>query len=130
MQAHRRMKLTMNSGHPQPDCGVTFALVIVVIVFIICHVPTLVLRIIPCLVLRTTLNSTEVWYFMSEIASVLVILNSAVNFFIYTLANKRFRDVLTETICRRHAETLVVTARPIAIAEEPADDPPPALVLR
>ena len=126
-KAHRRMKLAMNSGRQQQDSNVTVALIIVVIVFIICHVPTLVSRIVYYLVPYKTLILNDVWIFTYDIATMLVILNSAVNFFIYILANKRFRDVLTETICRRHAATLVVTARPIASAEEPSDDPPPEL---
>ena len=77
---------------------------------------------------RDVLKLNDVWIFTYDIANMFIILNSAVNFFIYILANKRFRDVLTETICRRHVDTLVVTAaRPIASAEEPADDPPPEL---
>ena len=127
MKDHRRVKLAMNTARQQQDSNVTFALIIVVIVFIICHVPTLVLRIVYYLVPFEVLKLNDVWIFTYDIATMLVILNSAVNFFIYILANKRFRDVLTDTICRRHADTLVVTARPIASAEEPADDPPPEL---
>ena len=127
MKAHRRMKLAMNRGRQQQDSNVTFALIIVVIVFIICHVPKLVLMIVLYVVPYKVLKLSDVWHFMRDIATMFIILNSAVNFFIYILANKRFRDVLTETICRRHVDTLVVTARPIASAEEPADDPPPEL---
>ena len=127
MKAHRRMKLAMHRGRQQQDSSVTFALIIVVIVFIICHVPTLVSRIAYYLVPYKTLILNDVWIFTYDIANMFIILNSAVNFFIYILANKRFRDVLTETICRGHAATLLVTARPIASAEEPADDPPAEL---
>ena len=127
MKAHRRMKLAMNRGRQQQDSSVTFALIIIVIVFITCHVPTLVSRIVYYLVPYETLILNDVWIFTYDIATMLVILNSAVNFFIYILANKRFRAVFTDMICRRPAEALVVTARRIANAEEPADDPPAEL---
>ena len=127
MEVHRRMKLAMNSGRQQQDSNVTFALVIVVIVFIICHVPKLALRIVIYLVPYKELKLDDVWHFMRDIANMFIILNSAINFFIYILANKRFRDVLTEIVCRRHADTLVFTARPIASAEEPVDESQPAL---
>ena len=48
MKAHRRRQLEMNrpSLHNQPDSNMTFALIMVVIVFIICHVPTIILSIV------------------------------------------------------------------------------------
>ena len=39
MKARRRMQAEMQRQHCQPDSSMTFALVIVVIVFIICHAP-------------------------------------------------------------------------------------------
>ena len=40
-KAHRRMQAKMQYQHSQPDSSMTFSLVIVVIVFIICRVPLL-----------------------------------------------------------------------------------------
>ena len=104
MKAHRRMQLEMNSLQNQQDSNMTFALVMVVVVFIICHVPRCLLSMVPY---------GNLWRVLNYISTVLIVLNSAVNFAIYTLANKRFREVLTKTICRRHTPTerRVVTAR-------------------
>ena len=116
MKAHRRMHLEMNSLHNKQDGNMTSALVMVVIVFIICHVPNTVLSFLP---LDPMLTRSEVWFIVKYISQVLLILNSAVNFAIYTLANKRFREVLTKTICRRHRPTegRAITARQMARAE-------------
>ena len=73
----------------------------------------------------------EMWYdidvlfIVCDISNTLVILNSAVNFAIYILANKRFREVLTKTICRRHIPTegRVVTDSQMARAEVVRDEP-------
>ena len=113
MKAHRRMQLEMNSLHNKQDGNMTSALVMVVIVFIICHVPDAVLWMLGIWVPMRI--SSEV----NSISKVLLILNSAVNFAIYTLANKRFREVLTKTICRRHRPTegRAFTARQMARAE-------------
>ena len=117
MKAHRRMQLEMNSLHNKQDGNMTSALVMVVIVFIICHVPIVVLSMLGTLV--PMLTRSEVWFIVNYILEVLLILNSAVNFAIYTLANKRFREVLTKTICRRHRPTegRAITARQMARAE-------------
>ena len=125
MKAHRRMQLAMNSLHNQPDNNMTFALVMVVIVFIICHVPNVVLEIVWMVVPSEVFYFNEVWYIVRQMSPVLMIINSAVNFAIYTLANKRFREVLIKTICRRHIPTegRVVTARQMARAEVVRDEP-------
>ena len=125
MKAHRRMQLAMNSLHNQPDNNMTFALVMVVIMFIICHGPEVVLRIVWMVVPSEVFYYNEVWYIVLQMSRVLMILNSAVNFIIYTLANKRFREVLITTICRRHTPTegRVLTARQMARAEVVRDEP-------
>ena len=125
MKAHRRMQLEMHSLHNQPDNNMTYALVMVVIMFIICHVPNVVLEIVWLVVPSEVFYGDEVWVIVGQMSRVLMILNSAVNFIIYTLANKRFREVLIKTICRRHTPTegRVVTARQIATAEVVSDEP-------
>ena len=125
MKAHRRMQQEMNSQHNQQENSMTFALVMVVVVLIVCHVPSFVSWMVWILVSSEVLLVNEVWYIVEEISDVLVIFNSAINFLIYTLANKRFRDVLTKTICRRHGpiERRVVTARQMARAEAIRDEP-------
>ena len=128
MKAHRRMQLEMNSLHNQQGNNMTFALVMVVIVFIICHVPQVVLLMVWMVVpIEVSYNNlTLVWYIACDISRVLIMLNSAVNFAIYTLANKRFREVLTKTICRRHipTEIRVVTTRQMARAVNDGNDTP------
>ena len=125
MKAHRRMQLEMNSLQNQQDNNMTFALILVVVVFVICHVPRFLVSMLWIVVPIEVLVVNEVWYVLDHLSVVLVILNSAVNFAIYTLANKRFREVLTKTICRRRTPTerRVVTARQMARAEVGRDEP-------
>ena len=120
MKAHRRMQQEMNSLHSQQDSNMTFALILVVVVFVICHVQRFLLSMVPHEVFNDNL-----WRVLRSISTVLIVLNSAVNFAIYTLANKRFREVLTKNICRRHTPTerRVVTARQMVRAEVGRDEP-------
>ena len=114
MKAHRRMQQEMNSLHNQPDSNMTFALVMVVVVFIVCQVPNVVVGILWTVVPIEMWYDIDVLFIVCDITNTLVILNSAVNFAIYILANKRFREVLTKNICRRRTST----ARRVATANQ------------
>ena len=110
MKAHRRMQLEMQSRSQQNDGGVTFALVIVVIVFIACQVPTFVGYALNGVLPSETRYCGGVMFYFEPIASLLIALNSSINFFIYIVANKAFRDVLVEKVFGRRTPIPVVTA--------------------
>ena len=99
MKAHRRMQAQMQRQYSQPDKSMTFALVIVVIVFIICRAPVLIWTV---MLLLGWLSSVARCYIALMYYTLLTI-NSAVNFIIYILVNRRFRNVLFENICRRRS---------------------------
>ena len=128
MKIHRRMQLEMNRVSNTQDSSVTSAFVIVVVVFIICHTPRFVVRLLSVVALRYNYqaffwNEVNLHCLISELASMPVILNSAVNFAIYILACKSFRDVLIEHVCRRRTDMEVVIAhRAEGVNDEPDDD--------
>ena len=90
MNDHRRMQLQMKSQLSRLDSNVTFALIIVVVVFIICHVPIVLLTVTGYF----EYNSMIVECYLTRITLMFLLLNSAVNFFIYILSNQAFRAVL------------------------------------
>ena len=100
MKAHRRMQTEMQSRSQPDDGNVTFALVIVVIVFIVCQVPTFVGYALMEVLGSDVISCGGIVYYLGHMTTVLLTLNSAVNFFIYIFANKRFRDVLTENVMK------------------------------
>ena len=109
MKAHRSMQLEMQSRSQQHYSNVTIALVIVVIVFIACQVPTFVFYVLwEVLPFEARYCGGFLFYF-APIVNVLVTLNSSINFLIYIMANTTFRDVLVENVCRRRTNTTVVT---------------------
>ena len=122
------MQLEMNSLPNQQNSNTTFALVMVVIVFIICHVPMFVVKMLSHVITSQvfTLSDLVLSFVMRDVSYVLTVVNSAVNFVIYILANKRFREVLTKTVCIRHrpTERRVVTARQMPGAEDEFNDTP------
>ncbi|KAI0240620.1 FMRFamide receptor, partial [Lamellibrachia satsuma] len=99
LKALRRKRMEMQSLRQQQDNNVTFVLIIVVIVFIICQVPALVNQVMWNVAPDEARTCGGFQFYLRNIANMLVILNSAVNFIIYILFNKRFRHVLIQTVC-------------------------------
>ena len=110
MKAHRRMQGESQSTSNQEDSSMTFALIIVVIVFVMCQAPRLLWIVIQYL----SEPFDMVWCYSFQILCTLILLSSVVNFFIYIVMNKRFRDVLTENGCSRNADIEYATVNMMA----------------
>ena len=110
MNAHRRMQLEMQSRSQQNDSNVTFALVIVVIVFVVCQVPTFVWYVLAKVLPREANDCGGFLFYTGYIIDMLVTFNSSINFVIYVIANKAFRDVLVEKVLGRLPQIPAVTA--------------------
>ena len=98
LKARRRKRTEMGSQLQQNDNNVAVVLIIVVVVFIICQIPAFV----HFALLNVMSEDVEVcggydFYFL-PVANLLLVLNSAVNFVIYVVFNKRFRHVLTQSV--------------------------------
>ena len=117
MKAHRRMQLEMPSRGQHNDSNVTFALVIVVIVFIVCQVPTFFSYLLWDVLPSKAMDCGGVLFYFGSIVDVFVTFNSSTNFLIYTIANKVFRDVLMEKVFCRHPQIPVDTAHEMARTE-------------
>ena len=115
MKAHRRMQAEMQRQHSHPDSSMTFALIIVVTVFIICRAPVLIWSVMWLMGLRRV--TTVVLCYTSVMYSTLHALNSAVNFVIYIVINRRFRNVLFANVCRRRSSIPVTTANMMTMPE-------------
>ena len=101
LKASRRTRMEMQSVRQQQDNNITFVLIIVVTVFIICQVPALINRVMWIVAPVDTTHCGGFQFYLWPIATMLVIFNSAINFVIYILFNKRFRHVLIQTACCR-----------------------------
>ena len=100
LNTHRRMQVQNRSI--QKDNSTTFVLVIVIVVVIICQVPQ-VFNFFLQISLSTFTNTCDSLFYLQHISVALVVLNSAVNFIIYIVCNKRFRAVLIEKVFNRNA---------------------------
>ena len=98
LKAFRRKRMEMLSLRQQQDNSVTFILIIVVIFLIISQGLALVNLGLWNMAPETKICG-GVKFYLRHIANMLTTLNSAVNFVIYALLNKRFRHVLTLNVC-------------------------------
>ena len=121
LNTHRRMQI-QNRSIPK-DNSTTFVLVIVVVVVIICQVPQ-VFNVFLQLSLSTFMNSCASLFYLEHISVTLVVLNSAVNFIIYIVCNKRFRAVLIEKVFNGNAPQQEAIAHEMEGVEngEPANE--------
>ena len=100
LNTHRRMQVQNRSI--QKDNSTTFVLVIVIVVVIICQVPQ-VFNFFLRNSRSTSTNTCDSLFYLEHISVALVVLNSAVNFIIYIVCNKRFRAVLIEKVFNGNA---------------------------
>ena len=98
----RQRRKEMQTRSQKHDNNVTFVLIIVVVVLIICQVPALVSRVLWRVFPLEWRGCDRFQFYLGDIANVLVILNSTVNFIIYAFLNKRFQRVLVGTVCVWH----------------------------
>ena len=100
LNTHRRMQIQNRSI--QKDNSTTFVLVVVIVVAIVCQLPQL-FNFFLQLPRPTYTNICGSLFYLEQISVTLVVLNSAVNFVIYILCNKRFRVVLIENVFNRNS---------------------------
>ena len=98
LKTRRRNRTEMVSQRQQNDNNVTLVLIIVVVVFIICQVPAFVGWALLNVASKGAHLCGGYDFYLRPVANTLVALNSAVNFVIYVVFNKRFRHVLTRTV--------------------------------
>ena len=96
----KRKRMEMQSLRQQQDNNVTFVLIIVVLVFMICQLPALINQLLWNILADEHRQCGGFQYYFSRLCNLLVIINSAINFLIYFLFNKRFRTVFLETVCK------------------------------
>ena len=122
LKARRRKRMELVSQLQQNDNNITVVLIIAIVVFVVCQIPAFIgFALLGARSENRTLCGDNRFY-LRPFADTLRALNSAVNFVIYVLFNKRFRHVLARTVgCCRVTEDadrrLMSTARsPVCVA--------------
>lgn len=85
-------------GHLQQD--LTLILVVVIFAFSLCQTPTFVDHILWTVVNKTETHCGNWHYYYTAVADTLAILNSSINFIIYVLTSRKFRQGLVTLFAR------------------------------
>ena len=97
----KSLNRAQQSEHSLED-GITFTLVVVVIVFVVCQTPTPVARLLLAILGPEGKRCGQFYFYFEYISDFLVFLNSSVNFLIYVLCARRFRsNLLAVALCLR-----------------------------
>ena len=119
-QLHREMRV---KGHyvssansrftSQTENNATLVLIIIILVFIVCETPELILRIL--IVLDQHVDSisaiSPAFYRFNTMSALFMVINCSINFFIYFLFGKRFRYIMKETFIYKFQTTTSLLTR-------------------
>ncbi|KAK2144940.1 hypothetical protein LSH36_717g00003 [Paralvinella palmiformis] len=119
-QLHREMRVkghyvgTAGAGYTsQTENNATLVLIIIILVFIVCETPELILRIL--IVLDQHVDSisaiSPAFYRFNTMSALFMVINCSINFFIYFLFGKRFRYILKETFIYKFQTTTSLLTR-------------------
>lgn len=87
-----------NAGDTCSDNNATFVLIVIVLVFIVCETPELILKIITVIQRHFHYDLfSETLLRFNIISQLLMVINSSVNFFVYIFFGRRFRHILNDT---------------------------------
>ena len=100
--------MQLHTPHSHNEQSMTLVLVIIIMVLIVCQLPALVTRMLWIPAPNEAYLCGGYMFYTVPITNMLVILNSAVNFIIYIIFNKRFRDIIMAKVFKRHATQQVV----------------------
>lgn len=104
------------------EANASIVLIIIVIVFIVCETPELVLKILT--VMRRHMQSLEAMFTLDFIhtftttSEVLMVFNSSINFIIYCAFGKRFRHVMKETFKKSFSLPTVFTPESLPLHQQ------------
>ena len=95
-QAIRQRKRRMTSRRQENENNITLVMIIIVLVFMLCQAPARIVQ----LVWRYIYEHCETYqFYLIHVSNTLEVLNSSINFVIYFMFRKRFRDIVWAHYC-------------------------------
>ncbi|ELU14305.1 hypothetical protein CAPTEDRAFT_25162, partial [Capitella teleta] len=95
-QATQKRRRRMSSRRSDNENNITLVMIMVVVIFMLCQAPA---RIVQCAWGYRYAHCLQFQYYLIHISNTLEVLNSSVNFLIYCIFHKRFRDILYASYC-------------------------------
>ena len=102
----RKAQLT---GHQAPEDHITLCIIFIVFIFVICQTPALINQILWAVTDHADRDCGKFHFYYTKISDVLVVINSSVNFIIYCLFGKSFRQIFVDFFCANSCITYIKT---------------------
>ena len=125
--SRRRHREFRSSGNGPVENNATLVLIIIVLVFIVCETPELIIKVISTIERHTksgNVFSTQAFRYPIILSEVLMVVNSSINFIIYVTFGRRFRHVMKETFKYRLSITSALTRESIPLQNNHYQPPP------
>ena len=97
---HFRFRLSIRTRQSRED-STTLVLIVVVVAFLICQTPTLFQRLFYTIFRDEGQKCPHFFFYFERFADYCAILNSCINFIIYVMFSRRFRQVLWSSLRRK-----------------------------
>ena len=97
-----RLEYRKNMFMPQrkgKEDNTTFVLIVIVAIFLVCQMPTLFQRVFYFILVDDNVKCGEFFFYFSRFTDYLVIVNCSVNFIVYILFARQFRETLWSILC-------------------------------
>lgn len=95
-QAIRQRKRRMTSRRQENENNITLVMIIIVLIFMLCQAPARIVQ----LVWGYKYKHCETYqFYLIHISNTLEVLNSSINFVVYFMFRKRFRDIALSNYC-------------------------------
>ena len=95
LEVHRRKRdKLLFTLHQRKEDNTTFALVVIVVIFLLCQTPTMFQRLMYALVRTDGQKCGHFFFYLQGCADYLAIVNSSANFVVYVLFSRHFRTQL------------------------------------
>jgi len=107
-RATQQRRRRMTSRRCDNENNITLVMIIVIVIFMLCQAPARIVQIVWGYKYK---HCAEFIYYLIHITNTFEVLNSSVNFLIYFLFRKRFRDILCAHFC---LETITFWRRPLS----------------
>ena len=107
-RATQQRRRRMTSRQCDNENNITLVMIIVIVIFMLCQAPARIVQIVWGYKYK---HCQEAIYYLIHITNTFEVLNSSVNFLIYFLFRKRFRDILCAHFC---LETITFWRRPLS----------------
>jgi len=105
----KRMKVLNMDSSSEDD--ITLMLIVVVVVFVVCQTPASTTQVLLSFLSRKMRGCPTTFFYYERISDLLIVVNSSINFIIYCFCSRRFRQILSDLMCRRKEPPLETTDR-------------------